>query len=104
MSPQQQVARRAAAGARATLVALNKAKPAGPRRRGRQRTANLAADPITRRLIDAIDASDMTVGQVAKRAGVGERKLSRWRDGTGLPTIPDAVAVATVLGMSVTLE
>ena len=55
------------------------------RSRGRQKGPNKATDPITRAVIDAIDATGLEQAWICRRAGIGKNTISRWRIGLETP-------------------
>lgn len=59
---------------------------------------------IVRKVMLALEASDLTVIEVARRAGVYDHGLSRWRQGVNEPGALKLEAVAEVLGYRLVLE
>lgn len=61
---------------------------------GRPRGPNMASDPLTRAVMDAVDRTQMSQGHVIEKAGWPRASYSRWRTGrSGAP----AAALADIL-------
>ena len=59
--------------------------------------------PVLKTIFAAIDASTMSHREVAKRAGLTNVALSRWRKGENTPNVADVEAVANVLNLTITV-
>lgn len=64
---------------------------------GRKLKGAPRSHPLVRKLIDALNASDMTWNDVCTAAGVNYYSLTRWRT-TVMPSLPGIEACFNVLG------